>query len=127
MSDHAYKIFLPVLLLSLVSTASLAHHSFAAFDTETELAISGEILRFDWTNPHTHTVLRVVDDAGSVVVWNIEGMSHDYLGRRGWTRTTLRTGDVATITIYPLKSGAPGGTFLRAVLEDGTAVVMFAR
>lgn len=127
MSDHAYTSCLPVLLLSLLSAASPAHHSFAAFDTDTELAISGEILRFDWTNPHTRTVLRAVDDDDSVVVWDIEGMSPDYLGRRGWTRTTLRTGDLVTVTIYPLKSGAPGGTFLRAVLEDGTAVVMFAR
>jgi len=115
------------LLLSLLSAASLAHHSFAPFDTDTELTISGEILRFEWTNPHTRTVVRAIDGNGSAVVWDIEGMSPDYLGRRGWTRTTLEAGVNLTVTIYPLKSGAPGGTFLRAVLEDGTAVVMFAR
>ncbi len=115
------------LLLSLVWTVSAAHHSFASFDTDTELVISGEILRFDWTNPHTRAALRVVDGGGNAVVWELEGMSPDYLGRRGWTRTTLRPGDTVTITIYPLKSGEPGGTFLRGRLADGTVVVMFAR
>lgn len=127
MSDRAYTSCWPALLLSLLWTISLAHHSFAAFDTETELVIDGEILEFEWTNPHTRTAVRVVDDDRGVVVWDIEGMSPDYLGRRGWTRTTLRPGDIVTVTIYPLRSGEPGGTFLRAVLEDGTVVVMFAR
>lgn len=127
MSYRAYKLRWPILLLSLLWTVSPAHHSFAAFDTETELVIHGEILRFDWTNPHTRAVVQVAEANGTRVVWDLEGMSPDYLGRRGWTRTTLEPGDIMSIIIYPLKSGEPGGTFLRGEFEDGTAVVMFAR
>ena len=127
MSCRTHKGRWPVLSLSLLWTVSHAHHSFAPFDTETAIEISGEIVRFDWTNPHTRAALRVVDEDGNAVVWELEGMSPDYLGRRGWTRTTLRPGDTVTVTIYPLKSGEPGGTFLRGTLGDGTVVVMFAR
>ncbi len=126
MFDRAATICWTVLLLALPWTITLAHHSFAAFDTDTEVVINGEILRFDWTNPHTRAAVRVTDADGGLVVWDIEGMPPDYLGRRGWTRTTLKPGDIVAITIYPLKSGEPGGTFLRGMLEDGTAVVMFA-
>lgn len=127
MPDRAYISFWPILPLSLLWTVSLAHHSFAAFDTDTELVINGKILSFDWTNPHTRASVKVVNEDGSVVVWDIEGMAPDYLGRRGWTRTTLEPDDIVAITIHPLRDGAPGGTFLRAVLEDGTAIVMLAR
>ena len=127
MAGRAYTNYWRILPLSLLWTVSLAHHSFATFDTDTEIVINGKILSFSWSNPHTQTTVQVVDANGSVVVWAIEGMSPDYLGRRGWTRTTLEPGDIVAITIHPLKSGAPGGIFLRAILEDGTAIVMFAR
>jgi hypothetical protein len=39
----------------------------------------------------------------------------------------LKPGDKVEIVIYPLKSGEPGGTFLRATLPDGTVKVMFGR
>jgi hypothetical protein len=54
-------------------------------------------------------------------------MSPNFLGRRGWNKNTLRAGDHVEIVIYPLKSGEPGGTFLRATLPDGTVKIMFGR
>ncbi len=53
-------------------------------------------------------------------------MSPNYLGRRGWTKNTLKPGDKVTIVILPLKDGSKGGTFLRCTLADGTVMVMFA-
>jgi hypothetical protein len=89
------------------------------------LTIEGEVVEFQWTNPHTWTWLDVTNEDGSVTRWGLEGMSPNFLGRRGWTRHTLAPGDTVTIVIAPLKSGEPGGTFLRATLEDGTEKVMF--
>lgn len=110
--------------LGAVGTAS-AHHSFAVFDRTVEQTIEGEIVEFEWTNPHTWTWINVTDEDGTVTKWGVEGMSPNFLGRRGWSRHTLAPGDHVQITIYPLKSGEPGGTFLRATLEDGTVMVMF--
>jgi uncharacterized protein DUF6152 len=87
--------------------------------------IEGDILEFQWTNPHTWTWINVKNADGSFTKWGVEGMSPNFLGRRGWSKNTLKAGDHVTITIAPLKSGEPGGTFLRATLADGTQMVMF--
>jgi hypothetical protein len=109
----------------LVGGAVWAHHSFSVFDMATEKTLEGEVVEFQWTNPHTWTWLNVANADGSVTKWGLEGMSPNFLGRRGWSKSTLKPGDRVKIVIAPLKSGEPGGTFLRATLEDGTQMVMF--
>jgi hypothetical protein len=115
-----------VLLLAEPRPGS-AHHSFTIFDMENEVEIEGEVVEFEWTNPHTWTWINVTNEDGSVTKWGFEGMSPNYLGRRGWTKDTLRPGDRIKVIANPLKTGEPGGTFLRATLSDGTVKVMFGR
>jgi hypothetical protein len=103
----------------------MAHHSFDMFDMSKSLTLSGTIKDFQWTNPHTWTFIDVPNDKGGVDTWGIEGMSPNFLGRRGWTKHTLNPGDKVTVTIAPLKDGQKGGTFLRATLSDGREMVMF--
>jgi hypothetical protein len=110
---------------ALLGFSALAHHSFSVFDMTTEKTIEGEVVEFEWTNPHTWTWVNVTNADGTVTEWGLEGMSPNFLGRRGWTNSTLKSGDHVEIVIYPLKSGEPGGTFLRATLPDGTVKVMF--
>ena len=104
---------------------AMAHHSFDMFDMTKQITITGTIKDFQWTNPHTFTWIDVPNDKGGVDTWAIEGMSPNFLGRRGWTKHTLNPGDKVTITIYPLKEGKLGGTFLHCTLPDGKEMVMF--
>ena len=119
------------LVLGVAATLTVglarAHHSFGVFDTATEQVIEGEIVEFEWTNPHTWAWINVTDPDGTVTEWGLEGMSPSVLSRRGWTRTTLMPGDHVVVTIYPLKSGQPGGTFVRATLADGTVKAMLGQ
>jgi hypothetical protein len=96
-----------------------AHHSFAPFNMESEKTISGTIKKFDWTNPHTWIWLDVANEKGAVETWGIEGMSPNYLGRRGWSKNSLKPGDKVTIVVRPMRDGSPGGMFVRATLADG--------
>ena len=114
-----------LVLAALFATAALAHHSFTMFDNSKTVTITGTIKEFDWTNPHTFTWIDVPNDQGGADTWGIEGMSPNYLGRRGWTKHTLKPGDKVTVVIFPLKSGEKGGTFLRCTLADGKEMVMF--
>lgn len=114
---------LAVVLLTF--TAALAHHSFTMFDNTKMVTIAGTIKEFQWTNPHTFTWIDVRNEQGGTDTWGIEGMSPNYLGRRGWTKNTLKPGDKVSIIIYPLKDGQRGGTFLRCTLADGKEMVMF--
>jgi hypothetical protein len=107
--------------------AAFAHHSFSVFDTTVEQTVRGKVVEFEWTNPHTWTWIDVTNNDGSVTRWGLEGMSPNYLGRRGWSKYTMKPGDEIEVVIFPLKSGEPGGTLVRAMLEDGTLKVMFGR
>jgi len=114
-----------ILAAGLVMTTAQAHHSFTMFNNSAEMTISGTVKEFQWTNPHTFTFVDVAGADGKVETWGLEGMSPNYLGRRGWTKHTLNPGDKITVTIYPLKDGLKGGMFLRCKLADGTEKVMF--
>jgi hypothetical protein len=116
---------LAVMGVVLAAIPASAHHSFTMFDNSKTVVITGTIKDFQWTNPHTWTWIDVTNDAGVTETWGIEGMSPNYLGRRGWTKDTLKPGDRVSITIFPLKNGLKGGTFLRAKLADGREMVMF--
>jgi hypothetical protein len=106
------------LLLAAGGHAS-AHHSFAPFDLTKEKTITGTVSRFEWTNPHSWIWVDVPNEKGGVDNWAVEGMSPNYLARRGWTRTTVKPGDKITIAVRPLRSGENGGMFVRATLADG--------
>ena len=116
-------VLVPVLalcgLVLATGITATAHHSFAPFDLTKEKTISGTVSRFEWTNPHSWIWVDVPNDKGGVDSWAVEGMSPNYLARRGWTKTTLKPGDKVTILVRPLRNGDNGGMFVRATLADG--------
>ena len=107
------------------STHLIAHHSFSSFNTETEKTITGAVNRFEWTNPHTWIWVDVQEN-GKTVTWGVEGMSPNYLSRRGWSKNTFKPGDKVTLTIRPMRDGSPGGMFVRGILADGKPVTFTA-
>ena len=102
-----------------------AHHSFAPFDLTTQKTVSGTVKQVDWTNPHTWIWVNVPNKEGGVDAWGFEGMSPNYLNRRGWTKKTLQPGEQVTVTFRPLKDGSHGGMFVNAKRPDGTVLTMF--
>ena len=114
-----------IIAAGLAMATAQAHHSFTMFNQTAEVTLTGTVKEFQWTNPHTFTFVDVAGADGKVETWGLEGMSPNYLGRRGWTKHTLSPGDKVTVTIYPLKDGLKGGMFLRCKLADGTDKVMF--
>jgi hypothetical protein len=113
-----------VIALSLAAGATapaLAHHSFAMFDFQASKTVTGTVEQFDWTNPHTFIWLQVPTGAatGATDRYGFEGMSPNFLGRRGWSKSTLKPGDKVTVTYHPLKDGSKGGTYQKVMLSDG--------
>ena len=54
------------------SARLVAHHSFSAFNTETEKTITGTVNRFEWTNPHTWVWVDVTEN-GKIVPARLTG------------------------------------------------------
>jgi hypothetical protein len=112
--------------LTLAGAApALAHHSFAMFDMGQEKSISGTVTDFQWTNPHTWIWLEAPTGAnGTGEQWGVEGMSPNFLERRGWSKRTLKVGDKVTVVVHPVKDGGHGGSFVRLILPDGRTMDM---
>jgi hypothetical protein len=112
--------------LCIVAKNAAAHHGYALFDTSTRKTVSGTVRQFIWMNPHSWVWLDVKNTQGGVDAWGFEGMSPNYLGRRGWTRETLKPGDPITVTFYPFKSASQkGGAFLSAKRPNGEELDMY--
>ena len=112
------------LALGLAATTAVAHHSFSVFNMQERIDITGTVREVQWTNPHIWVWVEVTNEDGGVTTWGLEGMSPNFLARRGWTRTTLEPGDEITVSLNPLKSGEPGGMFVSTTAPDGTVLTM---
>ena len=96
-----------------------AHHTFAMFDREKVVTVSGTVKLFQWTNPHIWIEILTTAPDGSVKEWDVEGGAPNALIRRGWKYGALKVGDKVTLTIHPLKSGVSGGSLLTVKTENG--------
>jgi hypothetical protein len=106
-----------------VATSARSHHAAApVFDLNTEKTITGVVKQVDWTNPHIWVWVDVQNASGQMETWGFEGMSPNFLSRRGWTRTSLLPGMRITVTFRPLRDGKAGGMFMTGKLEDGTVL-----
>jgi hypothetical protein len=66
----------------------------------------------------------VKNAAGGTDTWAFEGMSPNFLARRGWTRTTLKPGAQVSVSFRPMKDGKNGGMLVSAKLPSGTVLTM---
>jgi hypothetical protein len=112
-------------LALLGASPAWAHHSFAMFDMANEKTLAGTVKDFEWTNPHSWLWLEVANPSGEADLWGLEGMSPNFLERRGWSKHTLNPGDKVSVVIHPLKNGQRGGEFMSVTLPDGKVMYMF--
>jgi len=119
-----HKLLLIALLIGVASVPAFAHHSFAAFDMANSKSIAGTVKQVDWTNPHIWIWIDVQNDKGGVDTYGFEGMSPNYLARRGWERTTLKAGDKITVSYRPMKDGSHGGMFINGKTPTGKVLTM---
>jgi hypothetical protein len=95
--------------------AAWAHHSFAMFDQNRQVSITGTVKSFQWTNPHAFIELEAPDGK----LWSVELNSPNNLVRQGWKRTALKPGDKVTVVLNPLRDGQNGGLFNAVTLPNG--------
>lgn len=85
----------------------LAHHSFyAEFDQNRPVVLEGEVIKMEWVNPHSWLHIAVVNDAGAVEEWKVEGGSPAVLLRLGWSRDSLPPGTKVIVNGFQAKDGS---------------------
>jgi len=115
-------------ITTLLSTAPVAaHHSFAAeFDASKPFKLTGVVTKVEWQNPHTIFSLDITDEQTKKVTnWSFEMGSPNGLMRNGWTRNTLKIGDVVTVEGSLARDGSPYGN-AQAVVLASTGTRLFA-
>ena len=110
-----------VLAALLGGSALSAHHSFAVFfdDTKT-IEITGSVTDFRFSNPHAIISLEVKNKAGATEEWKAETNAVTLLKRRGWTKDSLKPGEVVTINGWPSSDGANYMRMQSNKKDDGT-------
>src|SRR5207245_4509556 len=84
-----------VIRLHVVCARLFAHHGSATYDTQKVVVLKeAAITKFIWANPHSIAMFDVKDDKGSVIHWAAEAGSPSALSLIGWTKNSLRPGDV---------------------------------
>ena len=112
-----------LLLFAFVAgSTATAHHSYALFDVDKTLTVSGTVKQWEWTNPHSWVVIVAHDPQGGDVEWSIEASSPAVWRRYGATRDMLKPGDSVSILFHPMRSGANGGLLQSLTLSDGRTI-----
>jgi len=116
------RLMLFALLVGVVATCvpTFAHHGAAAYIDKLSVLKDATITKFVWANPHTILLFDVKDDQGNIVHWAGEMGSPSAIGLLGWTKNSVKPGDVVTVYIFPAKTGNPVGRLNKIVFADGT-------
>ena len=118
---------LALVLGSVASSASLsAHHSWPVSYTQL-VTVKGTVTDFAWENPHPMMTLEVKTDEGKVEKWLVGGPAINRMEANGWTKTTVKPGDVITGTGYQFSDGQKIIRLERVVLSDGKEMRLYGR
>jgi len=118
---------------------AIAHHSFAAeFDGTKGVKLTGTVTKIEWMNPHTYFYLDVTEmcegaagtpgqtpdwkctaPAQKDPNWGMEMGSPNGLMRQGWTRNSMKIGDVVTVEGSRAKDGSQIGNARSVTLNGG--------
>jgi hypothetical protein len=102
---------------------AIAHHSFAMFDMNSDVTLSGTIVQFLWESPHSWLDIAVQKNGGGQDRWSLEMGAPSALYRRGWRQLSLKPGDKVSAVLHPLRDGRRGGSLVSLTFADGTQLL----
>src|SRR5215471_9854429 len=125
MSKSLFVLF-AICVVSITAVPLGAHHSFAAeFDANKPANLTGKVTKVEWLNPHVWFYIDVKEETGRVSNWGVEMGSPNGLMRAGWSRNSMKVGDVVTVEGSRAKDGSNNAN-ARAVTLAGTGQKLFA-
>jgi hypothetical protein len=109
--------------LLAICTPTFAHHGAAAYNMTKPVVLKNAVVtQYKWINPHPLIIVDYKDDKGEMQHWTTEMGSTPASMLIGWSRTTLKPGDVITLYLWQTKSGLTVGRLNKIVLADGTVM-----
>ena len=118
-------VFLVLTLLSAAVPLS-AHHQWPVSRTRL-VTVKGTVTEFVWANPHPMITVEVQANGGQKEKWLIGGPAINRMEANGWTRTTVKLGDVITGSGYQFADGQKIVRLERVMLADGREIRVYGR
>ena len=109
----------------LLALPLLAHHGAAAFDVTKMVTVKGTVTDFQYVNPHVQVYFDVKSDKGETEAWQGELTAPNKLSRAGWSKRTLKPGDMITVTGNPAQNGAHTLWIRKLIGPDGESLQLF--
>ena len=125
MKTFGVPAFVILLLVSAVMPLS-AHHSWP-ISYDRLVTVKGTVIEFKWANPHPMMTLEVQANDGRMEQWQIGGPAITRMEANGWTKTTVKPGDVLTGIGYQFADGQKIIRLERVVLADGKELRLYGQ
>ena len=103
-----------------------AHHSWPV-NFDRLVTVKGTVVQFVWANPHPMMTLEVQNNDGRTEKWLVGGPAITRMAANGWTKTTVKPGDVITGIGYQFADGQKIVRLERVVLADGKELRLYGR
>jgi hypothetical protein len=117
--------FVILMLVSAVMPLS-AHHSWP-ISYDRLVTVKGTVVEFKWANPHPMMTLEVQAADGRTEKWEVGGPAIIRMEANGWTKSTVKPGDVITGIGYQFADGQKIVRLERIVLADGKELRLYGR
>ena len=115
-----------VLALVFAVVPLAAHHSWPV-SNDRLVTVKGKVIEFMWANPHPMMTLEVQASDGRTEKWQMGGPALNRMEANGWTKTTVKTGDVITGVGYQFADGQKIVRLEHVVLSDGRELRLYGR
>ena len=115
-----------VVVLALAVMPLPAHHSWPV-SYERLVTVKGTVLEFSWANPHPMMTLEVQTSDGKKEKWLVGGPAINRMEANGWSKSTVKPGDVITGIGYQFSDGQKIVRLERVVLAGGKELRLYGR
>lgn len=124
--SRRHTAFALVIALFLGAGQLAAHHSWPV-STGTLVTVKGTVTEFTWANPHPMMSLDIRTEGGQIEKWTAGGPAINRMEANGWSRTTLKPGDVITASGYQFSDGQKIIRLEKVVFADGREMLLYGR
>jgi hypothetical protein len=102
---------------------ALAHHSFTVYyEADKIVKVEGVVESFRFSNPHGIIKVKTQDANGAEQIWTVETTAPVFMGRRGWSKDTIKAGDEVVVEGWHSRDGSNLMRMRGVFRPDGTQI-----
>ena len=100
----------------LAATSAYAHHSFAkTYSEEKHVTLQGEVVSFEYRNPHAWVYFTAPDESGVMRKYGAEWANPRRLQQQGVEATAIKAGDHVIVGGSPSRNASDYAVHLKSI------------